>query len=70
VDDSGAIEVLLDVSKCQGYAICLGVAPDVFDIEPGAGVAHLLRTTTTEIERPVLDDAVRSCPAQAISLRG
>ena len=70
-DDSGVgtrLEVTLDGTKCQGYGLCLGIAPDVFDIPTGSPVAVLLRLRASEDERAKLEEAVRSCPAQAISL--
>ena len=62
------LEVALDTSRCQAYGLCLGIAPDVFDIPAGSAVAVLLRTTGSAEERATLDEAVRSCPAQAISV--
>jgi ferredoxin len=70
-DDSGGgtrLEVTLDGTKCQGYGLCLGIAPEVFDIPGGSPVAILIRTTASEDERAQLEEAVRSCPAQAISV--
>lgn len=66
--DGAEIEVLLNGASCQGYGICLGIAPDAFDIPSGSPVAVLIRSTFPASERAVLEDAVRSCPAQAISI--
>jgi ferredoxin len=66
--DNAPLELTLDPTACQGYAICLGIAPDVFDMPAGSPVAVLLRTSFPASDRPMLEEAVRNCPAQAIAL--
>jgi ferredoxin len=61
-------EVVLDGSKCQGYGLCLGIAPDVFDMPDGSPVAVLLRAEVSHGELAAMQEAVRNCPAGAISL--
>ena len=68
IGDDAHFEVLLDGVKCQGYALCLAVAPDVFDIPDDSAVAVLLRTTFPESDRSRLEAAVRRCPVKAIAL--
>jgi ferredoxin len=61
-------EVVLDGSKCQGYGLCLGIAPDVFDMPDGSPVAVILRAEVPHDGLAVMLEAVRNCPAGAISL--
>ncbi len=63
-----SISIALDTSKCQAYGLCVGIAPDVFDVPSGSSVAVLLRDVADQDELEDLEEAVRSCPAQAIAL--
>lgn len=60
--------VVLDLDRCQGYANCVVAAPDIFDIDETAGTAILLQETPDEALLPGIEDAVRQCPTEAISL--
>lgn len=63
-----SISITLDTSKCQAYGLCMGIAPDHFDVPDGRSIAVLLRDAAEDDEREDLEEAVRSCPAQAITL--
>ena len=56
-----------DFTLCQGYANCVDGAPDVYDIDDD-GVVVLLRDRITEEERPRIEEAVRSCPVNALRI--
>lgn len=56
-----------DFTLCQGYANCVDAAPDVYDIDDD-GVVVLLRDHITEEERPRIEEAVRSCPVNALRI--
>ncbi len=56
-----------DVDLCQGYANCVEVAPDVFDVSD-EGKVVLLREEISDDERPGLEEAVRSCPMNALRI--
>ena len=64
---SERLAVQLDPTRCKSYGICVSVLPDVFDTPAGSAVAVLLRDTVDADERADLEEAVRNCPAQAIS---
>jgi ferredoxin len=59
------MKVRVDTEKCAGFGICLGIAPEVFELHED-GYAVVL---VSEVP-PELDDTVRraanQCPAQAI----
>lgn len=63
-----SLRVVLDLDRCQGYANCVVAAPEVFDIDEATGTAVLLQETPDEALRTAVDDAVRQCPTEAISL--
>ena len=54
-----------ELSICQGYGNCLGVAADYFDIDDD-GVVVVLRTDVAESDRARVEDAVLSCPVSAL----
>jgi len=56
----------LDEVRCRGYGICVSILPDVFDLPSGAKVAVLLKNEVDADDVEDLEEAVRSCPAQAI----
>ena len=56
-----------DVGKCQGYGNCATIDAEHFDLDDD-GLVVVLRDTVTAAERDTAADAVRSCPADALSL--
>ncbi|BBZ59080.1 ferredoxin [Mycolicibacterium monacense] len=56
-----------DYPSCQGYGNCVTGAADTFDVDDD-GVVVLLRDTFAEPERSRIEDAVRSCPVNALSI--
>jgi ferredoxin len=63
------MEIHVDAGKCLAYGNCVGLAPDHFDLPAGASVVVVLKRTIAEDETEDLDEAVRSCPARALSIR-
>ena len=60
--------VKADLDICMGYANCVIAADDYFDLDEQGGVVTLHRTVVrdTDIER--VEEAVRTCPVQALVL--
>lgn len=65
---SEKVEVILDAQKCQGYGLCLG-SEDVFALDSAANIAHLKLRFVDISRRGEIEEAVRDCPAGAISYR-
>jgi ferredoxin len=63
------VHVILDTQNCQAYANCLLTAPDVFDLDEDRGIAIIKEDHPPENLRAVVEEAVRSCPVQALTLR-
>ena len=72
------LTVKIDPTLCITAANCSGIAPDLFHIN-GGGIAEVKdRSGTpqgyecaldaTEVEAVLIDEAVESCPARAISV--
>ena len=61
------MRVVVDNDLCERNAICTGIAPEVFELEGGEAL-RLLNARPGEELRARLEESVRSCPAQAISI--
>lgn len=63
------LHVTVDISACQAYANCLLAAPDVFDLDEETSVAVVLPGSIDESRRAAVEEAVESCPMQALTLK-
>lgn len=63
------MEIHVDASKCLAYGNCVGLAPDHLDLPAGANVVVVLKRSIAADETEDVDEAVRSCPARALSVR-
>jgi len=59
--------VVADLSKCQGYANCLMVDAERFDLDDSNHVL-ILRDTIASGEVEAVEEAVRSCPTSALRI--
>lgn len=62
------MKVQVDLQLCQAYANCLLAAPDVFDLDEEGSNAVILQEHPSEDLREAVEEAVRDCPTQAISI--
>jgi len=61
------MRVVVDFDLCESNAVCMSVAPEVFEVRDD-DFLYILDETPPEDLRPKLEEAVRRCPKQAISL--
>jgi ferredoxin len=61
------MRVVVDFDTCQSNALCMGVAPEIFEVRDD-GFLYILNETPPESLRPKVEDAVRLCPTNAISV--
>jgi len=61
------MKIKIDYDLCEGNAVCMKVAPEVFVVDD-SDQAKLLNATPGEDLRSKVEAAVRRCPRQAISL--
>lgn len=60
--------VSVDPDLCQGHAMCELEAPDYF-LVPKRGQVQILHADPPEQARREIEQAVRACPTQALSIR-
>jgi len=63
-----SFRVVADTDVCQGHQLCQGEAPTVFGFDADADVVTLLDEHPDESLRPDVTQAVKYCPAFALSI--
>jgi len=61
------MKVNVDFDLCESNALCMGAAPEVFEVRDD-DYLYILDETPAEALRPKVEEAVRSCPKAAISI--
>jgi ferredoxin len=61
------MRVVVDFDKCKSNALCMAAAPEVFEVRDD-NFLYLLEEEPGEELRAKVEEAVRVCPTQAISL--
>ena len=56
-----------DLDVCQGFAVCVSSAPDLFELDD-EDLVVVLKEEITEEERASADLAVNGCPVVALEL--
>ena len=59
--------VVADPDMCQGHAMCVLEAPDVF-VVPKRGTVEIVSPEVTADNEDAVRAAIRHCPTQALSL--
>ena len=62
------MRVVIDELLCEGHALCMGIAPDIFEVGDD-DMARVLMDEIPEDRRDDVNNAVRSCPKQAILIQ-
>jgi ferredoxin len=62
------MRVVVDFDKCQSNAVCMGIAPEVFEVRDD-NFLYVLDENPPDRLKGKLEEAVRSCPTGAISLK-
>ena len=61
------MKVVVDFDLCESNALCMGVAPEVFEVRED-DFLYILDENPSEELRPKLEEAVQACPRAAIKL--
>ncbi len=64
----GAVRVIVDRDRCEGNAVCVGIAPDVFDLDDEDYAVVKLDPIPADQEE-LAERAIAECPRAAL-LRG
>jgi ferredoxin len=62
-----AWKVVVDFDLCESNAICMGIAPEVFEVRDD-NFLYILQENPADDLRGKVDEAVQQCPRQAISV--
>jgi ferredoxin len=59
------MKVTVDEDKCCGFAACLSIAPDMFDMD-SQNVAFVLQNDPADDQFEAIRSAASACPTSAI----
>jgi ferredoxin len=62
-----AVKVVVDWDRCESNAVCMSIVPEVFEVRDDDNL-YILQESPPESLRAKVEEAVRRCPKQAISL--
>jgi ferredoxin len=68
-DEGVPVKIVVDFDKCNSNAVCMGIAPEVFEVRED-NFLYILQEEPPEELRPKMEEAVRMCPTQAIAVEG
>jgi ferredoxin len=63
------MRVVVDFDLCESNALCMQAAPEVFEVRDD-DFLYVLQENPPEELRSKVEEAVRRCPKQAISIEG
>jgi ferredoxin len=63
------VKVVVNFDLCESNALCMEVAPEVFEVRDD-DFLYVLQEEPPEELRAKVQEAVRRCPKQAISIEG
>ena len=63
------MRVVVDFDVCESNAVCMAIAPEVFEVRDDDFLYILVEEPPEEL-RDKVEEAVRRCPKQAIRLEG
>jgi len=65
--EASGVRVVVDYDRCESNAICMSIVPEVFEVRDDDNL-YVLQESPPESLRAKVEEAVRRCPKQAISL--
>jgi ferredoxin len=64
-----SMRVVVDFDLCESNALCMAAAPEVFEVRDD-DFLYVLQEEPPEELRAKVEEAVRRCPKQAITIEG
>ena len=62
------MRIVVDYDLCESNAVCMVIAPDVFEVRDD-DFLYVLNEEPGEERRAQMEEAVQRCPKQAISIQ-
>lgn len=62
------MKVVVDFDACMSNAVCMGIAPEVFEVRDD-GYLYILDEHPPEALRHAVEEAAMACPTQAITIK-
>jgi ferredoxin len=62
-----AWKIEVDFDKCESNAVCMGIAPDIFEVRDD-NFLYILQEEPPDEKRELVERAVVECPTQAITI--
>jgi ferredoxin len=66
-NEGDQMRVVVDFDKCTSNALCMNVAPEIFEVRDD-GFLYILNEEPAEAQRATVQAAVDICPNHAISI--
>ena len=66
-DQNSGWRVVVDFDLCESNAICMDIEPTIFEVRDD-DFLYVLDETPVDSKRKKVEEAVRRCPKQAISI--
>ena len=63
------MKVVVDYDVCESNAVCMGIAPEVFEVRDD-DFLYVLQDEPAEDLRAKVEEAARRCPKQAFKIEG
>ena len=64
------MKVEVDYGRCEGHAICVGLAPNVFEIGDDDEQVRIISDTPDDSDKSNVILAAKRCPIMAIKVTG
>jgi ferredoxin len=62
------MKIVVDRGECEANAVCVGILPDVFDVDDDDNlIVHEEYPPADQLDK--VQEAVNSCPKRALSLK-
>lgn len=61
------MKVIIDEELCTGCGLCEETCPDIFKLNEDKDVAEVTKTDYDEYDEECIQEAIESCPSEAIS---
>lgn len=62
------MKIVVDWPECEANAICMGIAPEIFDVDDEDNLHVLIEEPGPELETKARE-AVKMCPKRALSIQ-